>query len=298
MKLEVMAKNVVVGDVLVKGAHKYDVTDVKKSDDLVTIAYATKKSKEIRTLDIEPSVFVKVEQTDEDRAEIAKKAAEKFDKDLHYTLEIEEFGGSYTLEHMCFIGIKWDDRLKFEDLEMKMHFIDPKKIISFKRQHEEETNEVAADPVEETNDKPAEDLNAFYVNVCKEEIEKLENYLADEVDEDHKAFLKSRIENRKIELEFLETGKQPKQETNEVAADPVETVTISPVEVDQFEVRSLVNSYMQWETLEKVAEQKGDDEGKHKCNANKWAIADRAGNVDVHFANAFAKELEQRRKLS
>lgn len=62
-----MAKNVVVGDVLVKGAHKYTVVQVEKvmHTDLVVIAYKTLKTETIRTMQVAATEFVKVEQVEE-----------------------------------------------------------------------------------------------------------------------------------------------------------------------------------------------------------------------------------------
>lgn len=62
-----MAKNVVVGDVLVKGAHKYTVVQVEKVmyTDLVNIVYKTMKTEIVRSMTVTASEFVKVEQVEE-----------------------------------------------------------------------------------------------------------------------------------------------------------------------------------------------------------------------------------------
>lgn len=78
VKLEIMAKYVKVGDVLVKGAHKYTVTHVEKVayTDLVNIVYKTLKTETIRSMKVDPSEFVKVEQVEEAAAEENEVAAE------------------------------------------------------------------------------------------------------------------------------------------------------------------------------------------------------------------------------
>lgn len=327
MKLEVMAKFVKVGDVLVKGAHKYTVVQVEKvmHTDLVVIAYKTLKTETIRTMQVAATEFVKVIQNEEPAAD----QVEAMDEEQYRKAIINgEVKGDWYVWLRKKLNI---DRSKFpmdHDLEKEAYRIcvdvyaegneeegagyfdnlnDEYGDIETARSKREsfevaaEVNEVFKNDELPLADEPAADPKNFYIDLCEQEIKRFEEMLADEVDEDHKAFLKDRIENRKIELEFLKTGKQPVQEktidhivTNN--EDPLSNLTT--VEVDQFEVNNLVGSYLQWETLEKIAEQKGDEEGKYKCNANKWAIADRAGNVDVHFANAFAKELEKRRNLS
>jgi hypothetical protein len=232
VKLEIMAKNVVVGDVLVKGAHKYTVTNIEQvmSADKIVIFYETLKTKVIRSMKVDASEFVKVEQVEEvseTKADIAKKAAEKFEKDLHYTLELEDFNGTYTLEHLCFIGISWDDRLKFENLEMKTIFIDPKKIISSKRQFEEKAvNEVVAE-VNEVAENPVKLVN-LYIEHCKEEIETIKTLIVNAVDEDEKLFQKGRMKCKREELTFLENRKSEILSKQEMVS-PAEPVTKTPL---------------------------------------------------------------------
>jgi len=73
-----MAKNVVVGDVLVNGAHKYTVVQVEKVayTDLVNIVYKTMKTETIRSMTVVASDFVTIEQNVEVAADLIEETNE------------------------------------------------------------------------------------------------------------------------------------------------------------------------------------------------------------------------------
>lgn len=85
---------------------------------------------------------------------------------------------------------------------------------------------------EKQADEVASNQKDFYIELCKGEIDQLEKSLAVETNEDQKTFLKSRIENRKIELEFLNAKMvtAEKQEPKLVA-----TYELGGILVDVFE---------------------------------------------------------------
>lgn len=248
-----MAKYVVVGDVLVKGAHKYKVTNIEQvmSADKIVIFYETLKTKVVRSMKVDPSEFVKVEQVDE----VAADPVESMDEEQYRNAMINgEIKGDwyawlrkkldisrsqFPLDHdmekeayrICVEnmaegnaeeGAGYFDNLNDEygDIERARSKKETSTVMERYEQLRNK-NEVAAE-VNEVSDDPVKSVN-IYIDHCKKEIETIKMLIVDAVDEDEKLFQKGRMKCKREELTFLETRKSEilsKQETV-LPADPV-----------------------------------------------------------------------------
>lgn len=228
-----MAKYVKVGDVLVKGAHKYEVLDVEKImyTDLVEIKLKTMKTHRIRNMEVVSTEFVKVEQVEE----VAADPIEKMDEEQYRNAMIN---GEVKGDWYVWLRKKLDiSRSQFpldHDMEKEAYRIcvenmaegnaeegagyfdnlnDEYGDIETARSHKEsvevaaEINEVAENPVKSVN---------LYIDHCKKEIETIKTLIVNAVDEDEKLFQKGRMKCKREELTFLENRKSEilsKQET-------------------------------------------------------------------------------------